>query len=123
VFKYPEKLQQLNGLVHPAVWKDIAAWFAEHKQFPYVAEESAILFEAGLNKALDRVILVYAPVELRIARTMARDNCSRHSVEERIRNQADPEKTRTLADFVVVNDGITPVIPQVLHIHEKLLNL
>jgi len=123
VFNHPAKLQLLNSLVHPAVWREMAIWFEQHEQFPYVVEESAILFETGLHKSLDKVILVYAPRALRISRTMERDNCSMEAVQERMRNQSDPEKTRELADFVIINDGISAVIPQVLHIHEQLLNL
>lgn len=123
VFNDAEKLHQLNGLVHPAVWTDISAWFASHLDQPYAAEESAILYETGAAHGLDKVILVYAPEEARIARTMARDKVSREDVLARIRNQIDQELARSQADFVVVNDGREAIIPQVLHIHKTLLEL
>ena len=73
VFAEPELLKQLNGIVHPAVKADIE-WSAirfQHSEFFFF--ESAILYEAGLDGICDRIILVEAPEEVRIARTLQRD--------------------------------------------------
>lgn len=123
VFGHPDRLRQLNALVHPAVWQDLSDWFASHSDRPYAAEESAILFETGAAQALDKVVLVYAPEEVRIQRAMERDGVTREEVLARIRHQADQKGLKEKADYLLINDGTTPVIPQVLHIHQALLEL
>lgn len=76
--------------------------------------ESAILIEAGFADEVDVVVMVYAPEEIRVQRAMKRDASSRELIEKRIRSQMGDEEKRKLADFVIVNDGETPLIPQVL---------
>ena len=60
------------------------------------------------------VVMVYAPEEVRVQRAMKRDASSRELIERRIRSQMSDEEKRMRADFVIVNDGETPLIPQVL---------
>ena len=69
VFAEPEILLALNNIVHPAVLKDIK----DLKDTKDLIVESAILFEAGLDALCDKIIVVDAPEEVRIARTVARD--------------------------------------------------
>ena len=76
--------------------------------------ESAILIEAGFAGEVDVVVMVYAPEEIRVQRAMKRDASSRELIEKRIRSQMSDEEKREQADFVIVNDGETPLIPQVL---------
>ena len=85
-----------------------------------VGMESAILIEAGFAGEVDAVVLVYAPEELRIMRAMQRDTAPRELIERRVRSQMSDEEKRTQADFVIVNDGKTPLIPQVLEVITSL---
>ena len=82
--------------------------------------ESAILFESGFSDEVDVVMMVYASEEVRIARAMQRDSAPRDLVERRIRSQMSDEEKRDKADFVIVNDGETPLIPQVLEVMTSL---
>lgn len=66
VFEDPKLLEGLNKIVHPEVAKDILI-----KKPDFV--ESAILFESGLDRLCDKIVVVTAPEEVRIARTIARD--------------------------------------------------
>ncbi len=66
--------------------------------------------------AQNRIISVYAPEEVRILRAVRRDASSRELIEKRIRSQMNDEEKRKYADFVIVNDGETPLIPQVLEL-------
>ncbi|MBK7870120.1 MAG: dephospho-CoA kinase [Saprospiraceae bacterium] len=120
VFNNPEKLNQLNSLVHPAVAKDGSAWNQAQVGVPYTLREAALIYEAGINKHLDYVIVVTAPLELRIQRVMQRDQIPREAVEARIDKQMPEEEKVRLGDFVIVNDGEQALIPQVLAIHQKL---
>jgi len=69
---------------------------------------------------VDAVIMVYAPVELRIQRAMYRDGASEEQVRARIAAQMDDEEKRRRADFTVVNDGVQLLIPQLNRIVEQL---
>ena len=66
VFEDPKLLEGLNKIVHPEVAKDILI-----KKPDFV--ESAILFESGLDQICNKIVVVTAPEEVRIARTIARD--------------------------------------------------
>lgn len=120
-FNDPEKLAQLNALVHPAVARDGLEWQAAQIDAPYTLKEAALLFESGSYRALDQIIVVTAPLELRIQRVMARDAAKREAVEARISKQMPEEEKVKLADFVIYNDGVGALIPQVLAIHRGLL--
>ena len=71
VFEDTELLDALNKIVHPAVKADILSPFTSHLSPLFV--ESAILFESGLDQICDKIVVVTAPEEVRIARTIARD--------------------------------------------------
>jgi dephospho-CoA kinase len=72
VFADKMLLASLNAIVHPAVALDFDAWTRAFTDRPYVVLESAILFESGFNRIVDRVVAVSAPVELRLERVLAR---------------------------------------------------
>ena len=102
VFSDPEALAALNALVHPAVLADFAAW-SERQTGDYVILESAILFEAGLEHAVDRTVAVLAPLELRLERTCRRDGCDREAVLHRMAAQLDDDTLCARADYTIVN--------------------
>ena len=121
-FGNPERLAQLNGLVHPRVAEDFAAWTTQQAAagHAYILKEAALLFESGAYKSLDKIITVVAPPELRTARVLLRDAHRTAADVQRIIDQQLPEAERlTRADCVVYNDGTQLVIPQVLALHEQ----
>lgn len=107
VFNQPEKLKELNAIVHPEVQHHFKNWVNEHKDFPYVIKEVAILFETGGNKQCDKVILITAPEELRIARAMKRDNLTKKDILVRINNQLPDAKKKELSDFIIENINLS----------------
>lgn len=102
VFGDDKEREALNGLVHPAVIADFERW-AEEQQGEYVVLESAILFEAGLDKHLDRVVAVLAPEALRVERAMKRDGATRAQILSRMTVQLDDDTLSRRADVSVVN--------------------
>ncbi|MFY8067356.1 MAG: dephospho-CoA kinase [Flavobacterium sp.] len=106
VFSNPEKLKQLNAIVHPAVKNHFINWTKEHKDASFIIKEVAILFETGGHKDCDKVILITAPEEVRIERAMKRDNSSKKSVSARIKNQLPEADKIKLSDFVVENTNL-----------------
>lgn len=119
-FNDKDKLAQLNALVHPAVARDGLEWQAAQRYVPYTLKEAALLYESGSYRSLDKIIVVTAPLELRIERVMARDGAKREDVEARISKQMPEAEKVNLADFVIYNDGEQALIPQVMSIHRLL---
>lgn len=122
VFQNPDKLSQLNALVHPAVAKDGEDWQKKQQNTPYTLKEAALLYEAGSYRALDKMICVVAPQELRIERVMKRDQVDRAAVQARMDKQWPQAKKARLSDFLIYNDGNQSLILQVMRIHHRLLN-
>ena len=122
VFDHPDLLQQLNAIVHPAVAEDFARW-AETQQAPYVIEESAILFESGADRGMDRTVAVVAPEAIRIRRVCRRDQRDEAAVRARIANQMSDEERARRADYLLKADEQELLIPQILKLHHHLLSL
>jgi dephospho-CoA kinase len=122
IFQDPEKLKQLNNLVHPAVIGYGNAWMQEQLT-PYAIKEAAIFYESGSYKDVDVMVGVYAPQELRIKRTMERSNMTREKVLSIIAQQMNDDVKMKLCNYVITNDDATPLLPQVLKIHEELLTM
>ncbi|WP_322550539.1 dephospho-CoA kinase [Flavobacterium psychraquaticum] len=113
VFSQPEKLAQLNAIVHPEVKKHFEKWVKKHKNQSFVVKEVAILFETGGHLACDKVIMITAPQEIRIERAMKRDNIARESVLNRIENQLPEAEKIKLSDFVVHNMDLQSTFTQI----------
>lgn len=120
VFKNPEKLAQLNAIVHPAVANYTRQWF-QQQTTPYAIKEAALLFESGAAKELSYVIGVTAPYALRVQRTMQRDGVTREQVLERMDKQINERIKMKLCDVVIENGLHNSLLPQVLKIHNQLL--
>lgn len=122
VFNNEDKLLLLNSLVHPIVQNDYKSWVSilDSKNYPYCLKEAALLVETGSFKMLDKLIVVSAPLEDRIGRVMARDNASREQVLNRINAQLPEAEKIQLAHFVIYNDKIMDLMPQVTKIHLSL---
>jgi len=119
VFRSSERLAQLNALVHPAVAKDFMKWVADNAHHPYLIKEAAILFESGAFRAVQETVLVTAPDALRIERVVIRDGVTEAEVRQRMTHQWPEERKAAMADHIVVNDGRSLLIPQVLKLHQK----
>jgi dephospho-CoA kinase len=81
------------------------------------------LFEAGMAARFDKVIVVAAPLDLRLVRVQQRDGVSREEVLRRAANQHPQEALIEKADFVIHNDDRQLVIPRVLAIDHSLRSL
>lgn len=101
----------IDAIVHPAVADDFM-------QSGLQWMESAILFESGFNRLVDRAIVVTAPEEIRIRRIMERDGISRQKALQWMARQWPQDELLRRADYELVNDGSTPLEPQI----ERLLS-
>ena len=122
VFAEPELLQQLNAIVHPAVKEEIRVQSSEvrvqNSEFSVLFVESAILFDAGIDSLCDRIVVVDAPEEVRLQRTIARDYhgeaTEEHINKVRARMRAQQfrpteEQKATKKVLTVINDGRTSI--------------
>jgi dephospho-CoA kinase len=116
VFSNPEKLEQLNAIVHPAVKKHFDEWLLNHKDAPFVIYEAAILFESGGYKNCDLIISVTAPLETRIQRVIDRDKTTREQVLKRINMQWNDEKRISKSDFVIKNTNMEETKAEIVKI-------
>ncbi|GAA4398175.1 dephospho-CoA kinase [Nibrella viscosa] len=118
VFSSPDLLMRLNMLIHPRVLADTQHWVDNYRDKPYVIKEAALMREAGNGNTLDSVIVVHAPVDVRIQRILRRDP---HRTEADIRNiinsQISDDERLKIADYVLFNDERQLLMPQILQLH------
>ena len=94
-----ENAHAIDRIVHPAVFRDFIESGLQWM-------ESAIIFESGIYRLVDCVIVVTAPEEVRIPRVMRRDGISREKVLEWMGRQLPQDVVRENADYEIVNDGV-----------------
>lgn len=121
IFSNPDLRLKVNQVIHPIVRKDFDDW-AEQQTSSLIFNEAAILFETGAYQQFDAILLICAPIDIRIQRVMLRDHCSKASVEDRIQSQWTDEKKRSLTKYCVENDGRQPVLIQLEKILSELEN-
>ena len=121
-FNNKDLLTQLNQIVHPIVFKDFDNWLLKKEQLNinYIIKEAALMFETDSYKKLDKFIVVTAPMELRISRTMQRDSILKEQVLSRMNNQLSQEEKLAKADYEIINDEQTSLIEQVFSLHQLL---
>ena len=122
IFSDPAAKKQVEEIMHPAVAKHFTQWCetkeASNERIVFI--ESAILYESGFDKMVDKVIMVYADEEVRIERSMNRDGADRNAIEERIKNQGSDKEKCKKADFIINNNPNNLVNKQIIEIIKKL---
>lgn len=121
VFRNEPLLKELNAIIHPVVLSDTKAWVMQNAGAPYVLKEAAIMAKAGHANAVDVIVVVEAPVELRVQRILQRDKRPEQEIRAIIERQVSDESRREIADYIVNNDDASELIPQVLHLHKLFL--
>ena len=98
--------QAMNAIIHPAVFRDFEASGMQWM-------ESAILFESGANRLVDKTVVVTAPEDVRIQRVMQRDGITREKALQWIARQWPQDEVKARADFEIVNDGVADIDHQI----------
>ena len=106
----------LDAVIHPAVFTDFTESGMQWM-------ESAIMFESGINQLVDRVVIVTAPEEVRIARIVKRDGITATKAREWMNRQWPQDKVRLLSHYEIVNDGNAPLSPQIEQLLNKIENI
>jgi dephospho-CoA kinase len=120
IFNDDELRTKVNELIHPTVRADFEKWVL-NQHSALVFNEAAILFETGSYRNFDAIVLVCAPIELKIERVMNREKSSREAVLERMSKQWSDEDKMKLTDYSILNDNQTPILIQLETIINDLM--
>ncbi|TAG02401.1 MAG: dephospho-CoA kinase [Cytophagia bacterium] len=124
IFKDNQKTLLLNSVVHPKVAQDFIDWQDKHQNFEYLLNESALLFESGSYKRMDKVVTIFAPLEIRKKRINSRDKQrTEQEIDNIIKKQLPEEEKKERADFIIENDDKKALLPQILQLHYLLRHL
>jgi dephospho-CoA kinase len=107
IFSNKELQRKVEGVIHPQVGKERERRIKELIQqgHRFLIIEAALIYEAGLDKKLDVVVVVYADETTRVTRVRKRDAVPEENVYARIKAQGDVKKKLEKADYVIHNDG------------------
>jgi dephospho-CoA kinase len=119
VFTDEKELAKLNALIHPLLENDFQEWVLKQNT-SFIVKEAAILFEAGFDKSVDKILTISAPLEQRIARVIKRDGVSRQQVLDRISKQWSDQQREAKSDFVIRNANEDMILAKILDIYSQL---
>ena len=122
IFADDSKRLLLNSIVHPAVCRHFQQW-AEGQSGDYVIVESAILFESGLDKVVDKTIAVVVPPQVAVERAAARDGVDKAAILARMAVQKSGEQLAECVDFVIDNSSLEQAKLRVAEIDSLLREL
>ncbi len=108
VFTNSATRQRVNQIIHPHVfdWIHKEAERLDHEEHvKLVGVEAALVYESGMEKMLDVVVVVDAPVDKRVRWIQQRNQLSEEEIRKRLQAQMPAAEKRKRADYVVVNDG------------------
>jgi dephospho-CoA kinase len=120
VFKNKEKLEKLNAIVHPEVKKHFQEFVKNNNKKDYIIYENAILFETKSNLICDLIVTVFADINIKIKRVIARDSASEKEVLDRMKNQWQDDKKIVQSNYVISNNALAETELQVYKIHNIL---
>ena len=122
IFNDKSSLQQINSIIHPAVKKDFNSWVINNSNEKILFKESALLFESGAYKELDKIILIVSDKNLRVSRVLNRDQKrSKKEIESIIDKQIQEAEAIKYADIVIDNNHKKMLLPSVIRELEKLM--
>ena len=104
VFSDESKRKILESIIHPKVQQALQDARKSLGEEEILIYEIPLLFETGSANRFDAVITVEAPMESRVERLKAR-GLFISEIEKRIANQASPEQRKSVANYIIENDG------------------
>ena len=123
IFNNPDEKQWLENLLHPLIGLETARQLQE-SQSPYTVFVSPLLIEIGQYKMTNRILVVDAPENLQVSRTVVRDNTQAENVQAIMGTQASRQKRLEMADDVILNDSdINSLHKKIDDLHRLYLKL
>ena len=105
VFGNDENLKILNSIVHPYIRKIILQLQENHRDERFVFLDIALLFEAGFEDLVEKIIVVHVDEKIQLARLMSRNALSKEQAMFRIESQMSSNGKSKLGDYVVNNSN------------------
>lgn len=103
----------INQLIHPKVAERYQNW-KRKQNAPYIIREAAILIESGSYKDCDQIIVITAPIDMRVQRVLHRDKISAEEVQKRIAAQWSDSERSKYAQHVWINDNKEELLMNIL---------
>jgi len=122
IFSDKKALNKVNEIVHPRVKEHFSDWLKDHNNYDYIIKETAILFESGAYKQMDKTVVVIAPSDLRMSRVLARDKIDESLINEKMLSQMAESEMIKRSDFIIINDEKHALLPQVDELHQLFSN-
>lgn len=119
LFQNESALKFIESLLYPKLNQVFDEW-CEKQTSDFVLFESAILFEKNFDNQFDKIIFISAPEEVRLKRAIQRDRCDEENVRSRMRLQWSEDVKTSKSDYIINNDGVEMLIPQVVKIYNDL---
>ncbi|MFK4785883.1 dephospho-CoA kinase [Fusobacterium sp. MFO224] len=105
VFKNKEKLEVLNKIYHPRIREEFKKIKENSNKDDIIVFDVPLLFETGIDKECDKVILIFIKEEIQIKRLIKRDGIDRELAIQIIRSQMSQEEKKNKADIIIYNNG------------------
>ena len=128
IFSSPPIRKKIEAILHPAVKKEIARRTARLQEAGHrmAVVEAALVYESGMDRYLDAVVVVDAAESVRIRRVQERDHIDENEIRARMHAQIDPQKKAAKGDYVLHNDGsldeLEEKVKLLFSIFQKLAN-
>ena len=103
IFNNLEERQQLNTLIHPLVFAEVARRLEALQQHPLIFIDMPLLYETEYDHQVDYVLVVAVPQTVQLERLMQRDGLSEQAAQQRLNSQWSIDEKVARADFVVDN--------------------
>jgi dephospho-CoA kinase len=123
VFADPAKRHELEAILHPAIKGAIDQWFASLDQSaqPFAIADIPLLYEVGLDKEYDEVIVTACTPQNQVRRIMARDNLDAAEVQRRLEAQLPiDEKVKRANHVIDTNGSLVQTNAQVHKLYQQL---
>ncbi|MCL1091684.1 dephospho-CoA kinase [Shewanella profunda] len=123
IFNQSAEREWLNQLLHPMIRQEMLEQ-VKNANSPYVIMVVPLLFENGLDRLVNRTLVVDISPELQIARTVSRDQVDATQVNNIINSQCSRSEKLARADDIIDNQGeISALKREVLALHQRYLQL
>lgn len=104
VFENKDKLKKLNGIIHPKVI-DFYKKLKEKNTDEVIIFDVPLLFESGLDKLCDKILVVISDYEVQLDRIVERDKIDRELASKIVKAQLSNEERIKKADVVIENNS------------------
>ena len=103
IFNDADEKRTLEKIIHPKVLNEINKNISDSTA-SYLIIAVPLMIETGMNKLMDRVLLIDCSIETQVRRLIERDKCTKQQARSIIKNQASLESKRAICDDVIVNE-------------------